>query len=364
MTERSATSVDTPESVRQSFSNLIESCQDAVIFIDAEGSISFFNRAAERVFGFSREEVLHKNVRMLMPKPYRSEHDGYIKRYQQTGERRAIGRIRRVQARRKSGEIFPIELSVTELRINDHVRFGAFVRDVTEELKLQRTLIEQERRSAVGLSTSVFAHEVGNPLNNMLLHAQLLERALKRDEHPLGESATVIMQELRRLARLLDEFRQYGRPPDMTREAVDVPSLIKSTAEHHLLTSSSSHIVVKYELAEGLPSIDANRDKLQQVLLNLGKNAIEAMPGGGTLTFRARAERDAVEIDVVDTGLGISPDINVFQPFKTTKANGTGLGLPLVEQIIRLHGGSISYVSEPEVGTTFSVRLPTYSYSL
>lgn len=353
---------DTPERVRENFSNLIESCQDAVLFIDATGHISFFNRSAERVFGFQRQEVLGKNVRMLMPAPYQDEHDGYIKHYQQTGEKRAIGRIRRVQARRKSGDVFPIELSVTELHINAHVRFGAFIRDVSENLKVQRTLVEQERRSAVGLSSSVFAHEVGNPLNNMLLHAQLLERGLSKENHALGESASVITQELRRLGRLLDEFRQYGRPPDMTREAVDVPSLIKSTAEHHLLTSSSSHVVVKYEFAQGLPSIDANRDKLQQVLLNLGKNAIEAMPQGGTLTFRARAERDAVEIDVVDTGLGISPDIHVFQPFKTTKANGTGLGLPLVEQIIRLHGGSISYVSEPDVGTTFTIRLPTYNF--
>lgn len=353
--------VDRSQSVRENFSNLVESCQDAVVFIDAQAKISFFNRSAERYFGYSRNEVMGQNVQVLMPSPYREEHDTYIRNYQQGGEKRAIGRIRRVQARRKSGEIFPIELSVTELQINKYVRFGAFIRDVSVELETQRALVEQERRSAVGLSSSIFAHEVGNPLNNMLLHAQLLERGLRQADHPLHESAEVLTDELRRLGRLLDEFRQYGRTPDLTREAVDVRDLIETTVHHHLLAQGKSHVAVRFDFEEGLPTIDANRDKLQQVFLNLGKNAIEAMPQGGTLTFRARLDRDAVEIDVTDTGLGISPDIDVFQPFKTTKAAGTGFGLPLVEQVIRLHGGSITYVSESDVGTTFTIRLPTFS---
>ncbi|MEM9194812.1 MAG: PAS domain S-box protein [Myxococcota bacterium] len=193
---------DTAESIEANFGNLIESCQDAVVFIDAESRITFFNQAAQTIFGYSLEEAIGKNVSLLMPAPYAAEHEHYVSHYQETGEAKAIGRIRRVHARRKSGEVFPVELSVSELRINRHVRYGAFIRDVSESVRLQQERVRNERLSAIGLSTSVFAHEVGNPLNNMFLHSQLLERRLRKEAHPLLSKAEAINQEIRRLTRL------------------------------------------------------------------------------------------------------------------------------------------------------------------
>ena len=167
--------------------SLIEATQDAVLSIDRQGSVVIFNPAAERIFGYSRNEIVGQKVNVLMAEPYATEHDGYIERYERTGEARAIGRIRSVTARRKNGELFPIELSVTKVAEDQDVQYAAFIRDISEKAKLQQQAVESERLATIGTMAAKFGHELGNPLNGMSLTIQLLEQRLRKQPAPLDE---------------------------------------------------------------------------------------------------------------------------------------------------------------------------------
>ena len=195
--------------------NLIDTTQDAVISSDRQGCIDLFNPAAERIFGYTRTEVQGRKLQLLMPEPYASEHDDYIARYERTGERRAIGRIRTVAARRKNGEVFPIELSVVEFSGGSEVRYAAFIRDISEKVHLQERLLERERLAAMGTTVAKLVHEIGNPLNSMAVATQLLQRRLDRQREGLDEKILAAVQSLRgeivRLSHLLQEFRSLSR---------------------------------------------------------------------------------------------------------------------------------------------------------
>ena len=163
--------------------SLIETTQDAVLSIDRQGRVVLFNPAAERIFGYTRNEIVGQKVNLLMAEPYSREHDGYIEHYENTGEARAIGRIRTVTARRKNGEAFPIELSVTKIAEDQEVQYAAFIRDISEKARLQARAVENERLIAIGTTAAKIGHELANPLNGMSLTIQLLEQRLSKQSN-------------------------------------------------------------------------------------------------------------------------------------------------------------------------------------
>lgn len=341
---------------------LIDATQDAVVSIDRQGRIVRFNPAAERMFGYSKAEVQGQKVTVLMPAPYAAEHDDYIARYEQTGEARAIGRIRTVTARRKSGESFPMELSVTEISTDSEERYAAFIRDISEKVRLQERLVDRERMAAIGMTSAKLAHEIGNPLNSMAIATQLLERRLAKHRPLLDEkiydSLHGLQRQITHLSNLLDEFRGLSR-----RQAVDLQPLDISALLQEIVTQEAPHYAVlgvsmQYTPASHLPLVLGDTEKLKQVLLNLCKNAVEAMPTGGVLTLSAGCDDTQVSIEVADTGVGIPAGVNVFEPFVTTKTQGTGLGLAVAQQLVHAQGGTLSYTSTPGRGTTFRVVLP------
>jgi two-component system sensor kinase FixL len=345
-----------------SLQSLIDTTQDAVITIDQAGRIEVFNASAERIFGYTREEVRGQNVTILMPEPYASEHQTYVEHYERTGERRAIGRIRTVAAQRKNGQVFPIELSVAEIRTGNTARYGALIRDISDKVRLQERLVERERLAAIGATAATFAHEVGNPLNSMYMAAQLLERRLGK-QRDLGDDTVLtplrnLMNEMKRLLLLLEEFRSLARRQKLNLKPIALSTLITDicTAEKPYYTAQN--VTVELEIAPDLPPIEADAEKLRQVLLNLCKNAVEAMPNGGKVTVRANRSGNFIKLDVKDTGVGIPPGIDIFEPFITTKTQGTGLGLTIVRQIIAAHKGALTYASTPREGTTFTIELP------
>lgn len=343
------------------FASVIASTQDAFIFIDHRARILAFNASAERIFGYAASEVVGKKVNVLMPEPYRGEHDGYIAHYERTGEARAIGRIRVVQGQRRSGEVFPIELSVTKVGVEDEARYAAFIRDISETVRLRERLVERERLVAIGTTSAKFAHEVGNPLNSMLMNLQLIQRRIGKNV-PVAQLAPLVERvesEVRRLGGLLNEFRSMSRRQPFELRRIEPQVLLRDFAEDHRAACESRGVTLEVAWEPELPAIQVDREKLTQVLLNLVKNALEAMgEAGGVLSLRARDDGVHVVIDVVDGGPGIAPGIDVFEPFLTTKREGTGLGLPVARQIVAAHGGELTYQSTPGVGTTFSVRLP------
>ena len=211
---------------------LVQATQDAVVTIDAEHRIKLFNAAAEAMFGYRADEVQGKDVSILMPDPYRSDHAGYVHRYEKTGEAHAIGRIRTVTARRRNGEEFPIELSVTRVAEGD-ARYGAFIRDISEKVRLQRELVQREKLAAIGTTAAKFAHEVSNPLNGMFTQIQLMKRRLERsvDADPrMLRGVEHIYGDLERLNNLLDEFRSLSRRQDYRFEPVSVGELCATTS--------------------------------------------------------------------------------------------------------------------------------------
>lgn len=341
--------------------SLIATTQDAVVAIDRRGRIVLFNSSAERVFGYRADEIIGQKVNRLMAEPYASEHDEYIARYERTGEARAIGRIRTVTAKRQDGALFPIELSVTEIAVDQETRYAAFIRDISEKTRLQEKLLESERLAAIGNTAAKIGHEIANPLNGIYLTLQLIEqRLLRRPEPDEGALSNVsrVKKEVARLNQLLQEFRTLARQQSYDFRPMHLAELIGDVVDLQQPLLESQGIVVERKIPVDVPPLRVDEDKFKQALLNLLKNAAEAMPGGGVLTIAVTRQNEDVVIEVADTGIGIVPGTDVFAPFVTTKKEGTGLGLLIVRQIVAAHGGGISYESQPGKGTTFRLTLP------
>jgi PAS domain S-box-containing protein len=339
--------------------SLIDTTQDAVLSIDREGRIVLFNPAAEQIFGFARAEVAGQKVNMLMGEPYRSEHDDYIARYERTNVPHAIGRIRTVTARRKSGELFPIELSVTKVAENEDVQYAAFIRDISEKAKLQAQLLESERLAAIGTTAAKIGHELSNPLNGMSLTIQLLESRIGQENREVEIGATLrrLKNEISRLNHLVGEFRTISRRERYDFRPTQLATLVEDIIKMEAPQFEKQRICVETRVPADIPSLNLDRDKIKQALLNLIKNAIEAMPEGGSLSIEAKKTSHGARLCIADTGVGIPLDVDAFEPFTTTKKGGTGLGLVIVRQIIVAHGGAISYHSRVGEGTTFEIEL-------
>ena len=342
--------------------SLIDTTQDAVVSIDRQARIVLFNPAAQRIFGYQPNEVVGQKVNMLMPEPYFSQHDGYIEQYERTGKAQAIGRIRTVTAKRKNGEIFPIELSVALVPTDLEVQYGAFIRDISEKTRLQQKAVESDRLATIGTMAAKFGHELGNPLNGMSLTIQLLEQRLRKQlstlDEPVSSTLTRLKTEISRLNSLLQDFRSLSRKETYNFQRVHLAELVTEAIEIELPGYAERGVNVEKRFAPELPRVSVDTDKMKQVILNLAKNAVEAMPHGGNLLFAGSSDPAAVTLEVSDTGAGIPGEIDVFEPFFTTKSYGTGIGMTIVRQILAAHGGSISYTSQLGKGTTFTIQLP------
>ena len=343
--------------------HLVATTQDAVVSIDRRGCVVLFNASAERIFGYAAAEIVGRKVNTLMAEPYAGEHDEYIARYEHTREPRAIGTIRKVTAKRKDGTEFPIELSVTEIEVDDDVHYAAFIRDVTETVELQARVLENERLAAIGATAARIGHEIANPLNGIYLTLQLVEQRMTRqpspDERIAGDVARV-KREIGRLNQLVQEFRVLSRKQTYCFRPTILPRLIEDVIDLQRPLCESRGVRIWCEADANLAELPVpiDEDKLKQALLNLLKNGIEAMADGGTLTVKVARSNEDVTVAVSDTGTGIAPGTDVFAPFFTTKRDGSGLGLIIVRQIVSAHGGTISYDSRVGEGTTFRISLP------
>ncbi len=342
---------------------LIETTQDGVVAIDRDALIMLFNPAAERMFCYTAEEVAGRNVKMLIPDPYASEHDRHIVDcYERTGENPAIGNILTVVGRRKNGEIFPIELSITKIEVGHEFRYVAFIRDISEKAHLQAQLVERARLASIDETTAMLVHEIANPLNGLSMSIQLLERRLgEASDESVTATLRRVGNEVSRLKSLLYDYRSLSKVDSYDLRPASIPNIIEELCAVEKPRIVAKGIQVQLEMDRDLPAVLADREKIKQVLLNLCKNAEEAMTEGGTLTLHAHESGGKIILEVRDTGIGIPSNFNLFEPFKTTKPLGTGLGLIIVRHIVSRHQGSLSYTSEPGRGTSFFVALPIHS---
>jgi two-component system sensor kinase FixL len=335
---------------------VIESAVDGIIVIDAAGRIEAFNPAAERLFGYSERDVLGRNVTMLMPSPYADEHDRYLARYLSGGAPRIIGSGREVTGRRRDGTTFPLHLSVGEMPGGER-RFTGILHDLSARVRMEEQLREQEALARLGEMAAVIAHEVKNPLAGVRGAIQMIGNRLPADSQDTG-IVKEILGRLDSLADLMKDLLLFARPPQPRPIALDLRPVVTSTA--NLLKSDPALTDVTVDVEGGAPPVPVDPGLMQIVFLNLLVNGAHAMKGHGRITVSISASDTACSITFNDTGPGIPAEIRpkVFTPFFTTKARGTGLGLPTAKRLVEAHRGTIHLDCPPGGGTAVTIQLP------
>jgi signal transduction histidine kinase len=219
----------------------------------------------------------------------------------------------------------------------------------------------------LGTKAAVFAHEVGNPLAGILLSLKCVESQLQKQE--INDPASISMirgaiREINRLGSLLKEFRSLAPEQTLDLKCADLVRIVEQGLASEMMAYRAVGITVKFDFEDGLPLVSLDAAKLKQVIVNLCKNAIEAMPHGGCLTLKGYRSRGMVVLEISDTGVGVTEGLNIFELFKTSKPGGTGIGLALVQQIVSAHNGTIAYESQPGHGAMFKVSLPIYEKAM
>jgi two-component system sensor kinase FixL len=349
--------------------SILETVPDAMIVIDEHALMQSFSVAAERLFGYRPDEVLGKNIKMLMPSPYRENHDGYMDRYLRTGERRIIGIGRVVVGERKDGSTFPMELAVGEMRSADRRYFTGFIRDLTERQmtearlqELQSELVHISRLTAMGEMASALAHELNQPLSaiaNYLKGAKrLLDGRTDSDAKVVCGAMDKAAEQSLRAGQIIRRLRDFVARGESERRVESISKLIEEASALALVGAKEHGLRVRMQIDPAHDMILADKVQIQQVLLNLLRNAIESVAQGERreLVVSTRPQgRGMLEVSVADTGPGIDPDIaaQLFQPFITTKPQGMGVGLSISRTIIEAHGGQIWTEPNPGGGAVF-----------
>jgi len=373
--------VGSVEAQAAKFRGILESAVIAIITIDERGLIETVNPATGRLFGYSPSELIGHNVKMLMPEPYRAEHDGYIASYLETGTKKIIGIGREVSGRRKDGTTFPIHLAVSEFAVKERRYFTGMIHDLSDRKHVEEALRESERRlaqaqkmEAVGQLTGGIAHDFNNLLLVITGNLELLEGRLD------GEEIRALLKEAQDAAglgsQLTDQLLTFARQRQLDPHVVRVNDLVIGIAEM-LRRTLGEHISLSTSLARDLWETRTDPGQFQSAIVNLAVNARDAMPKGGRLIVETRNVTveagefgvdpdlkggDYVQLSVSDTGTGMPPEVRdrVFEPFFTTKGKGrgTGLGLAMVYGFVKQSGGHATIYSEVGHGTTISLYLP------
>jgi two-component system sensor kinase FixL len=354
---------------------ILKTAVDGIITIDERGIIESANAATERIFGYSGDELVGSNISLLMPQPHRDQHDQFIARYLQTGQAKIIGIGREVEGQRKDGTIFPIDLAVSEIKLDGCRLFTGVVRDISarrlaeEEARRRRDeLAHAARLSTIGELTSGIAHEVNQPLTAMVSFGEACLRMLRSgsgDARKLEDALQQIVDQGQRAGQIIRHLRRLARKSDNERVEVDISRLVRDVIE---LTSNeirANEIALSLLLDEQLPTVMCDRVQIEQVVLNLIRNAMDALEDAPShrreLTVHTRADSgNYVLLTVEDTGRGFDADKNeqIFETFFTTKAEGLGIGLSISRSIVEDHGGRLWATPRPGGGSIFYVSIP------
>jgi two-component system, LuxR family, sensor kinase FixL len=357
--------------------SILETIPDAMIVIDKYGIMQFFSSAAQRQFGYAEPEAIGKNISALMPEPDRSRHGGYLGRYLTTGERRIIGIGRIVTGMRKDGTTFPMHLTIGEMQSGGQPFFTGFVRDLTEQQQtqarlqeLQSELVHVSRLSAMGEMASALAHELNQPLsaisNYMKGSRRLLSTSTDVNAPKIEAALDRAAEQAIRAGEIIRRLRSFVSREEFEKRVESLSKLIEEAGALGLSGAREQGVILRFNLDPEYDLVLADRVQIQQVLVNLFRNALEAMASSThreLIASNAGALDDMIEIAVSDTGHGFDDgaQANLFQPFFTTKATGMGVGLSISRTIIEAHGGRMWAESNGAGGATFRFTLPAAS---
>jgi PAS domain S-box-containing protein len=342
------------------FRSVVESASDAIILANQEGNILSWNHSAERLFGYTINEVAGKPLTLLMPARYQQRHQAGIQRISAGGERRILGKTVELEGSRKDGTEFPLELSLSMWETHDGMYYSGILRDITDRKRTEAALRQADKLASLGTLASGMAHEVNNPVQGIMGMAEII---LEEQNHEkISEYARDIIAYSKHVGTVVRDFCRYARPASHDQAVVvDLNERLEEAVKMVRRSSAFRHVEIVKQF-HSVPPLIARRSEIDQVFVNLITNAVQAMEGNGCLTLGTEQEGDAIKVAIGDTGCGIPPQLvtRIFDPFFTTKESGkgTGLGLSIVYQIVSNYGGRISVESEPGHGTKFIMILP------
>ena len=354
---------------------LMDAAVDAIIIIDENGLIERFNRAAEAMFGHLESEVRGRNVSLLMPELHQSRHDGYLQRYRRTGEAAVIGNGREETALRKSGETFPIQLTVGEIRQAGQFGFVGIVRDISEVRQaqeqvrhLEEQLLHADRLVILGELTAGIAHEINQPLTAIAAYADagstLVDRAEDASASDMRSICERISGQARRAAEVVQRLRGLVRGGAISKSRHDLNVIIKNILLLFEFEIKKRKTELLFFPLDSPQELYVDEVQIQQILVNLVKNSLDAIgetgQSDGRIEIRAEIAGTEVLISVTDNGPGVAEKHRdrLFDSFFTTKPKGVGLGLSICKSIAAGHGGSLRYEQPEQGGSRFTLALP------
>lgn len=343
---------------------ILENVVDAILTINEDAIVQSMNPSAERIFGYNRSEVIGKNVNMLMPEPYHSEHNTYLKSYLTTGQAKIIGIGREVEARRKDGTVFPIYLAVSEVRLEGKRLFTGIIRDITEQKALERA-----RADLYAMVT----HDIKAPLTVIMGFAELI-RDTRKDalDADTLEMVEAIGRNADKIMDLVEDFLTSTRLESgrltLKLEAADLSQLVRDVHEQSVPLAKTKGVLLSAELCDGMPGLFLDKKYVARAISNLVVNAINYTANGGSVlikTGRAAAGPDLEAfVSVSDTGMGVPEEerLKIFEKYYRSPGvagvKGSGLGLAIAKAVAEAHGGRIELDSKPGEGSTFRLVLP------
>ncbi len=361
------------DSANSILKSILTTIPDAMIVIDEDGLVSSFSATAEKMFGYEQEEIIGRNIKILMPEPYRAAHDRYIERYIETNEKRIIGIGRTVVGCRKDGTTFPLQLEVGEAKIGNERYFTGFIIDLTEKKQteaelqsLQADLAHASRLSAVGTLASALAHEINQPLtaiaNYLSAARDMMDGDLSDNLEFFREALQESVSESLRAGTIVRRLREFVSRGEINRRILSIAQIVEDATVLGMIGAQEKGVQFSIDIAPDTNHVFVDRVQIQQVMVNLMRNAIEAMadcPRKELHIGVTSLDDRTIEIAVSDSGPGIDPELGerIFDPFAGTKGDGMGLGLSICRTIIEAHGGTIGAEPNPDGGTIFRVTL-------
>ncbi len=336
---------------------ILDTATDAILGLDSQHKITLFNNAARRIFGYSSEEVLGADLSLLIP-PKSGANERYMAEILGQKESDFIGKTVSLIGLRKSGKEFPIELSLSLLVLEDEMTYTAFIRDLTERRLLEKKLLQSERLAAVGQAAAHVAHEIRNPL---MIIGGFSNQIRQRLEHEKDiQKSELVLDEVRRLEALVANLGDFTKEYTLVKRPANINTVLLDVLKIMAEISSLEKYQFKKSFSPEVTEIHCDPDKLKQVFINIITNGLQAMSEGGVISVSTEKIPNGIEVRIADEGPGI-PEENlehIFEPFYTTRENGSGLGLPISYKIIEIHNGDIWAIRNPDKGASFIIQLP------